>query len=83
MTDASTTSEVGVLPIDEHKDKILDHIRTHRITIIQGETGCGKSSRVPVILLEDNAGRPRRTKMFVSQPRRIAATTLKDALPIR
>ena len=47
----------SALPIDEHRKKILDHIERDRVTIIQGETGCGKSSRLPVMLLEDAASR--------------------------
>jgi HrpA-like RNA helicase len=27
------------LPIDEHKDEIVEHIFHHRVTIIHGETG--------------------------------------------
>ena len=41
------------LPIDEHKHEILSRIDRDRVTIIHGETGCGKSTRVPVMLLED------------------------------
>jgi hypothetical protein len=33
------------LPIDAHRSKILAHIDAHPVTIIQGVTGCGKSSR--------------------------------------
>ena len=33
------------LPIDAHKEKILEHVAKHRVTIIHGMTGCGKSSR--------------------------------------
>ena len=65
------------LPIDDHKERILSHIASHRVTIIQGETGCGKSSRIPVLLIEGGGESSHRLKMFVSQPRRIAATTLK------
>ena len=73
-----TKTQRDTLPIDDHKDRILQHIATHQVTIIQGETGCGKSSRIPVLLLEDvNNNQRHRLKMFVSQPRRIAATTLK------
>ena len=60
------------LPVDAHEGAILAAVGTHRVTIIQGETGCGKSSRVPLMLLRD---RPR-SKMFVAQPRRIAAHAL-------
>jgi hypothetical protein len=62
-----------VLPIDAHRDEILAHIAKHRVTVIQGETGCGKSSRLPQMLLED--GGPM-VRMMVAQPRRIAAHSL-------
>ena len=42
----------SALPIDAYRQEILTTIATHRVTIIQGETGCGKSTRVPVMLLE-------------------------------
>ncbi len=60
------------LPIDSHKEKILQHIEEHRVTIIEGETGCGKSSRIPQMLMEVNPN----VRMYVSQPRRIAAYAL-------
>ena len=62
------------LPIDAHRLEILDTIARNRVTIICGETGCGKSSRLPLMLLENDA----KAKMFVSQPRRIAARALCD-----
>jgi len=69
-----------ILPIDEHKEEILSSIKHNRVTIIQGETGCGKSSRVPVMLLESPPPDPsfRKVKMFICQPRRIAAKSLTE-----
>jgi hypothetical protein len=69
-------SDRETLPIDAHRREILHRIRRDRVTIIQGETGCGKSSRIPVMLLEDAQRRGEKCRMMVSQPRRIAATTL-------
>lgn len=40
------------LPIDSYRSDILDKISRDRVVIIHGETGCGKSSRLPVILYE-------------------------------
>lgn len=40
------------LPIDSYKKKIVRHFLRHRITCIQGDTGCGKSTRVPIYLKE-------------------------------
>ena len=42
------------------------------VTIIQGETGCGKSSKIPEYILEQN----KNCKMMVAQPRRIACVNL-------
>ena len=64
------------LPIDAHADRIVRHVDEHRVTVIHGETGCGKSSRVPLLLL---AARPE-ARMFVSQPRRIAAIGVADRI---
>lgn len=66
------TAERKVLPIDEHTDSILENIQNHRITIIHGETGCGKSSRVPIMILDAPSPEPSlpKVKFFISQPRR-------------
>lgn len=46
---------------------------------VHGETGCGKSSRVPVMLYKDSS-KTKPVKLFVSQPRRIACTALHSRL---
>jgi hypothetical protein len=68
------------LPIDEHEADILDAVKDQRVTIIHGETGCGKSSRVPVMLLRAPPPDPsmQGVKMYISQPRRIAAKSLVE-----
>lgn len=74
------------LPIDDHEDSILESVRERQITIIHGETGCGKSSRVPIMLLRSpppaasGLSNQRPVKMFVSQPRRIAAKSLVNRI---
>ena len=40
----------ATLPIDAHADRIVAHVLKHRVTVIHGETGCGKSRRVPLML---------------------------------
>ena len=66
------------LPIDAYESEILSNVSSRRVTIIHGETGCGKSSRVPVMLLRSSPT----ARMFVSQPRRIAAKSLTDRVRI-
>lgn len=48
--------------------------------VIVGETGCGKSSRVPVMLLKAPPpdGSFRTVRLWISQPRRIAAKALVE-----
>jgi hypothetical protein len=41
------------LPISSHREKIMTSIRQNRMTCIQGETGCGKSSMVPLFIVEE------------------------------
>jgi HrpA-like RNA helicase len=68
------------LPIDEYEENIIGTIRDNRVTIIHGETGCGKSSRVPIMLLNAPPPDPtlKKHKLFISQPRRIAAKALVE-----
>ena len=77
-TSPATASQVSreKLPIDDHRENIIARISSERVTIIHGETGCGKSSRLPIFLLENAESRGEPCRMFVSQPRRIAASSL-------
>jgi superfamily II DNA/RNA helicase len=70
-----------ILPIDEHEQTILQRIRSNRVSIIQAETGAGKSSRVPVMILKAPPPDPLvPLNLFISQPRRIAAKALVERL---
>eukprot|EP01040_Poterioochromonas_malhamensis_P011986 gene11986-13084_t len=41
-----------VLPIDEYREEILARIDRSRVVVLSGETGCGKSTRVPIFIYE-------------------------------
>lgn len=79
-SDEPKTVERVELPIDKHEEMILENIQRNRVTIIHGETGCGKSSRVPIMLLQAPPPDPSlpHIKFFMSQPRRIAAKALVE-----
>ena len=62
------------LPIVSKKNLIIDAIKKHRIIIISGETGSGKTTQIPKFCIE--AGRGIRGMIGCTQPRRIAATTV-------
>jgi hypothetical protein len=66
-TPTTTTTSPSTTPstIEENKVDILQQINRDRITIVQGETGCGKSSRLPVMLLEAPTIRNRPCRIMV------------------
>eukprot|EP01036_Dinobryon_divergens_P034678 gene34678-44844_t len=70
----------NALPIDAFREEILHRVNRDRVTVIHGETGCGKSSRVPAILLEHAIEHNLPCRMMVSQPRRIGASSLMKRL---
>uniref|UniRef100_A0A915K0Z1 ATP-dependent RNA helicase DHX34 n=1 Tax=Romanomermis culicivorax TaxID=13658 RepID=A0A915K0Z1_ROMCU len=59
------------LPICQHKKEILYAVRNNPVTIIAGDTGCGKSTQVPQYLLNDGF-----ENICCTQPRRIACISL-------
>jgi ATP-dependent helicase HrpA len=64
----------SVLPITAKCSEIVRSIRSNPVTIVWGETGCGKSTQIPKMCLE--AGRGIAGQIACTQPRRIAAITI-------
>jgi ATP-dependent helicase HrpA len=64
----------AALPIVEKKGELLDAIRDHAVLIVAGETGSGKTTQLPKLCLA--AGRGVDGYIGVTQPRRIAATSV-------
>ncbi|CAF3493379.1 unnamed protein product [Rotaria socialis] len=64
------------LPVYSQKDKILSTIETNSITVIQGNTGSGKSTQIPQYILDDYVERSKPVNIVVTQPRHIAARSL-------
>ncbi|KAB7504439.1 putative ATP-dependent RNA helicase DHX30, partial [Armadillidium nasatum] len=72
-TKISEKKEIS-LPIYDVKEKILDSLLKNTVVIIEGGTGCGKSTQVPQIILnnwiENDKGSM--CNVIIAQPRRIA-----------
>lgn len=62
------------LPIHGHFDGILDVYHQHQVFILSGETGSGKSTQVPQMLVYDEYSSG--LLVACTQPRRLAATEL-------
>ena len=61
------------LPIMEHRQMILNLISNHQVMCIEGETGCGKSSKLLQFILEACLGK---CKILASQPILLTARKL-------
>lgn len=68
------------LPIAAHRDKLLELIGQNRVVCVEGETGCGKSTRVPQYILDHSLtlSPPQECRILVTQPRRMAAIKLAE-----
>ncbi len=64
------------LPIAAYKERVVQTIEANSVTVIQGSTGCGKSTQVPQYLLGHYARERRHCNIICTQPRRIAATSI-------
>ncbi|KAH7098988.1 P-loop containing nucleoside triphosphate hydrolase protein [Auriculariales sp. MPI-PUGE-AT-0066] len=62
------------LPIWSGRDALINEIRGNDTVVILGETGSGKTTQVPQFLLD--AGFAGQGMIAVTQPRRVAATSL-------
>ncbi|KZT19970.1 P-loop containing nucleoside triphosphate hydrolase protein [Neolentinus lepideus HHB14362 ss-1] len=62
------------LPIAQGREALIEQIANHHVTVLLGETGSGKTTQVPQYLLE--SGIAGSGIIAVTQPRRVAATSL-------
>ncbi|KAI8075164.1 P-loop containing nucleoside triphosphate hydrolase protein [Gongronella butleri] len=60
-----------VLPAIQHKDEFIDCLRSNRVVIVHGGTGCGKTTQLPLAAQQAFSG-----KVVCTQPRRAAAKSV-------
>ncbi|XP_066308656.1 zinc finger CCCH domain-containing protein 4-like [Miscanthus floridulus] len=63
------------LAVEALRDKIVEKVKANRVTLIVGDTGCGKSSLVPQFLVEENM-----EPILCTQPRRFAVVAIARAI---
>lgn len=66
------------LPVDAHRERVVSTVQSSRVVVIAGETGCGKTTRIPRFLLEERVrgGQGAECNILVTQPRRISAVSV-------
>src|SRR5699024_9835266 len=82
--DTTSTTDLGAaprisypadLPVSQRREDIQAAIRDHQVVVIAGETGSGKTTQIPKMLLEMGYGAQGRL-IGHTQPRRIAARSV-------
>ncbi|MCA1712717.1 MAG: ATP-dependent RNA helicase HrpA [Actinobacteria bacterium] len=66
------------LPVSQARDELLEVLREHQVVVVAGETGSGKTTQLPKMLLE--LGRGVLGTIGHTQPRRIAARTVAERI---
>ena len=61
------------LLVYQFRQELLQGINGNRVTIVEGDTGCGKTTQVPQYVLEEAAARGEPVYVICTQPRRISA----------
>lgn len=66
------------LPAFAARSDLLTVISQNQVTLVSGETGCGKTTQVPQFLLEDAVAQNQNCRIICTQPRRLAAIGVAD-----
>lgn len=64
----------AALPVVAHRDEIVAAIRAHPVVVVVSETGSGKTTQLPKMVVEALGQDPRR--IGCTQPRRLAAASV-------
>mmetsp|Transcript_54415 Transcript_54415/g.117774 ORF Transcript_54415/g.117774 Transcript_54415/m.117774 type:complete len:1106 (-) Transcript_54415:24-3341(-) len=65
-----------LLPAFLQAGEVIEKVRDNQVVLLVGETGCGKSTQVPQIIIDSSP----KAKVLVMQPRKIAAVTLAERI---
>ncbi len=66
------------LPVSQRREEIIAALKAQPVLVLTGETGSGKTTQLPKMLLE--AGYGRRGLVALTQPRRLAAVAMAARL---
>ena len=69
-----TLNYPALLPVAQRREEILATLARHRVVVLTGETGSGKTTQLPKLMLESGYGR--RGLIALTQPRRVAALAM-------
>uniref|UniRef100_A0A8D8YRQ8 Probable ATP-dependent RNA helicase YTHDC2 n=1 Tax=Cacopsylla melanoneura TaxID=428564 RepID=A0A8D8YRQ8_9HEMI len=77
-TNPAVLKHKASLPVTQYKGHIMQTILKNQVLILTGDTGSGKSTQVPQIILEHYRDSKQPVRIICSQPRRISAVTVAE-----
>ncbi len=75
ISDSALVQRLSSLPVFAHLDEISENLQTSGFLVLTAETGAGKSTAVPLVLLHDMPG-----KILMLEPRRLAALAVASRM---
>jgi hypothetical protein len=70
---ASMQQQRAALPAAAYEARICAAVAQNQVVIVEGETGCGKTTQVPQFILDEASASGQRCSIVCTQPRRISA----------
>ena len=74
--------ELQVLPVDSYAEIIIRHVQDHSVVLAHGETGSGKSTRIPQMVLNDHIFHGIPCRIAVAEQRRLTAIRLAQRVAL-
>ncbi|XP_038072672.1 3'-5' RNA helicase YTHDC2-like isoform X2 [Patiria miniata] len=66
------------LPVYAMRDEIMKTINRHRVSMISGETGSGKTTQIPQFILDECFQKKQSCRILCTQPRRLSALSIAE-----
>ena len=70
------------LPIWNFRREIIESILHNQVTLITGDTGCGKTTQVPQFILEYAHEQRQPCRIICAEPRRLAAVAVAERVAV-
>jgi pre-mRNA-splicing factor ATP-dependent RNA helicase DHX15/PRP43 len=64
------------LPVYLFKEQLIEKVKESQCVVVEGETGSGKTTQIPQMLLEMGLAKQGESCIACTQPRRVAATSI-------
>lgn len=70
------------LPVYQMGSDVIERINANQVVLVAGETGSGKTTQVPQLILDDCCEKQQACRILCTQPRRIAAISIAERVAL-